>query len=67
MKVTQAVMSLCIITFAKSFIDLKSTENITLKYLGMLNIAYTHAGVVLVIFHEYMPQNKQFNRYSLYA
>ena len=35
MKVTQSVTSLCIITFQKSFIDLKSTQNITLKYLGM--------------------------------
>ena len=32
----------------------------------MLNIAYTHASVVLVIFH-YMLQNKQSNRYSLYS
>ena len=31
----------------------------------MLNIAYTHASVV--IFHDYMPQNKQSNRYSLYS
>ena len=31
----------------------------------MLNIAYTHAIVVLVIFHYYMLQNKQSNRYSL--
>ena len=31
----------------------------------MLNIAYTHASVVLVIFHYYMLQNKQSNRYSL--
>ena len=27
--------SLCIITFAKSFIYLKSTQNVTLKYLGL--------------------------------
>ena len=33
----------------------------------MLNIAYTHASVVLVIFYYYMLQNKQFNRYSLYS
>ena len=33
----------------------------------MLNIAYTHASVVLVIFHYYMLQNKQSNRYSLYS
>ena len=33
----------------------------------MLNIAYTHASVVLVILHYYMLQNKQFNRYSLYS
>ena len=30
----------------------------------MLNVAYTHASVVLVIFHYYMLQNKQSNRYS---
>ena len=33
----------------------------------MLNIAYIHASVVLVIFHYYTLQNKQFNRYSLYS
>ena len=33
----------------------------------MLNIAYTHASVVLVIFHYYMRQNKQSNRHSLYS
>ena len=33
----------------------------------MLNIAYAHASVVLVIFHYYMLQNKQSNRYSLYT
>ena len=33
----------------------------------MLNIACTHASVVLVIFHYYMLQNKQSNRYSLYS
>ena len=33
----------------------------------MLNIAYTHASVVLVNFHYYMLQNKQPNRYSLYS
>ena len=33
----------------------------------MLNIAYTHASVVLVIFHYYMLQNIQSNRYSLYS
>ena len=31
----------------------------------MLNIAYTHASVVLVIFHYYMRPNKQSNRSSL--
>ena len=31
----------------------------------MLNIAYTHASVVLVIFYYHMLQNKQSNRYSL--
>ena len=33
----------------------------------MLNIAYTHAIVVLVIFHYYMLQNKQSNCNSLYT
>ena len=33
----------------------------------MLNVAYTHASVVLVIFHYYMLQNKQSIRYSLYS
>ena len=33
----------------------------------MLNIAYTHASVVLVIFNYYMVQNEQSNRYSLYS
>ena len=60
MKITQPVTSLCIITFQKSFINLKRTKDITLK-------AYTHANVILVIFHYYMLQNKQFNRHSLYS
>ena len=30
----------------------------------MLNIAYTHASVVLVIFHYHMLQNKQSDRHS---
>ena len=34
-KVTQPVTSLCIITFQKSFIDLKSTQNIMLKHLSL--------------------------------
>ena len=33
----------------------------------MLNIAYTHASVVLVIFLYYILQNKQSNRYSLHV
>ena len=33
----------------------------------MLKIAYTHASVVLVIFHYYMLQNKQSNSHSLYS
>ena len=33
----------------------------------MLNIAYTHASVVLVIFHYYVLQNRQSNTYSLYG
>ena len=31
----------------------------------MLNIAYTHVSVVLVIFHNYILQNKQSNSRSL--
>ena len=33
----------------------------------MLNLAYTHASEVLVIFHYYMLQNKRSNRHSLYS
>ena len=33
----------------------------------MLNIAYIHASVVLVIFHDYMVQNKQSNSNSSYT
>ena len=33
----------------------------------MLNIAYTHAIVVLVIFHSYMVQSEQSNSHSLYS
>ena len=33
----------------------------------MLNIAYTHGSVVLVIFHYHMLQNKQSNSHSLYS
>ena len=33
----------------------------------MLNIAYTHASVVLVIFHHHMLQNKQSDRHSIYS
>ena len=69
MKITQPVTSLCIVTFQKSFIDFKSTQNITLINTNtcMLNIAYPHGSVVLVIFHYYMLQNKQSNRYLLYS
>ena len=35
MKITQPVTSLCIISCQKSFVDLKSTQNITHKYLGL--------------------------------
>ena len=34
---------------------------------GTLNIAYTHASAVLVIFHYYMLQNRQFDRHLLYS
>ena len=33
----------------------------------MLNIAYSHASVALVILHYYMLKNMQSNRYSLYT
>ena len=33
----------------------------------MLNIAYTHAIVVLVIFHSYMVESEQSNSHSLYS
>ena len=33
----------------------------------MLNIAYTHVSVILVIFYYYMLQNKQSNSRSLYS
>ena len=33
----------------------------------MLNMAYKHASVVLVIFHYYMLQNKQSNSHSSYT
>ena len=39
-KITQPVTSLCIVTFQKSFMDFKSSQNITLKYLG-LNVKQT--------------------------
>ena len=65
MKVIQPVTSLCIITFQKIFIDLKSTQSIRLEYLGMyVKHRLTHASVVLVIFY-FMLQNKQSNGYSL--
>ena len=33
----------------------------------MLNMAYTHASVVLVILYYHMLQNRQSNRHSLYS
>ena len=54
---TQPVTSLCIITFQKSCINLKSTPVITPKYI--------HVSVVLVIFHYYMLKNKQSNSHSI--
>ena len=33
----------------------------------MLNIAYIHASVVLLIFHYHMLQNKQSDRHLLYS
>ena len=67
MKVTQPVTSLCIITFQKSFIDLKSTQNVILKYLGMYVKHSLYTCKCSFSFHYYMLQNKQSNRYSLYS
>ena len=69
MKVAKPVTSLCMITFQKSFIDLKSTQNITLKYLGLYVKHSLHTcSVVLVTFDCYNRlQNSQSNRYSLYS
>ena len=47
MKITQPVMSFCI-NYSKILTDLKSRQNITHKYLGLVFIAKTHASVVLV-------------------
>ena len=33
----------------------------------MLNIAYTHASVILAIFYYHMLQNKQSDKHSLYS
>ena len=33
----------------------------------MLNIAYTHASVIVAIFYYHMLQNKQSDRHSLYS
>ena len=60
MKITQPVTSLCIITFQKSFIDLKSTQNIALKYLGLYVKHCLHTSKCsFSYFHYYMLQNKQ--------
>ena len=68
MKVTQPGTSLCIITFQKSFIDLKITQNITFKYLGMYVKHSLHmCKCSFSYFFYYMLQNKQSNRYSLYS
>ena len=60
--------SLCIITFQKSFINLKSTQNITLKCLGLdVKHSLHTCKLVLVIFHCHMLQSKQSDRQSLYS
>ena len=45
MKITHPVTSVCKVTFQKSFIDLKSTQNITLKYslYGMTSVVVLFA------------------------
>ena len=66
MKITQPVTSLCIITFQKSFIDFKSTQNITLKYLGLYVSLHT-CKCRFSYFSLLCAINKQSNRYSLYS
>ena len=64
--ITQSVTSLCIITFQKNFLNLKSTHYITLKYPGLHIKYFLHIGecsFFLIIFRYYMLQKKQFNRH----
>ena len=68
MKVTQSVTSLCIITFQKILIVLKSTQNITLRYLGLyVKHSLQTYKCSFGYFSFYVPQNKQTNGYSLYG
>ena len=55
--------------FSKSLIDLKSTQNITVKYLGLYVKHCLHAcKCSFSYFHHYIyATNKQSNRYSLYG
>ena len=63
--ITQSVTSLYIITFQKSFLNLKSTHYITLKCPGLHVEYFLHVGECSFnFFHYYMLQNKQFNRHS---
>ena len=69
MKIAQPVTSLCIIAFQESFFDLKSTQNITLKYLGLdgKHSLHTCKCSFGFLFHYYMLQIKQPNEHSLYS
>ena len=67
MKFTQSVTSLYIITFQKSFLDLKSTKNIRLKYLGLYVKHSLHTyKCSSSYFNYFMLQNEQSNGYSLH-
>ena len=68
MKVTQAVTSLCIISFHKSFNDLNSTKNITLKYLGLcVKHSLRTCRCSFIYFSLLYATKKQSNGHSLYS
>ena len=68
MKITQPLTSLCIITFQKSFINFKSTQNTTFKCLGLdIKHSLHTCKCSFGYFHNHMLQNKQSNKYSLYS
>ena len=69
MKITQPVTLLCIIAFQESFFGLKSTQNITLQYLGLdgKHSLHTCKCSFAFLFHYYMLQIKQPNEHSLYS